>query len=74
MTNTDTPDERNAYQVGDEVEHNLMPGFVMTVQDVATCQPGEAHRALLITDPEGAQDWLCSRDVRLVARGNDDDD
>jgi hypothetical protein len=55
------------YQIGDRIVHNLMPWFVMTVQAVKPCETDD-HQAVQITDPEGMQDWLCTREVRQVPR------
>lgn len=55
------------YRAGDRIECTLLPGFVMTVQAVDTCETPECV-SLRITDPAGEQDWLCSRDVRQVSR------
>ena len=56
--------------VGDKIEHELMPGFTMTVQDVGTCEVDsvrhEPHKWYQITDPEGNTDWLCGYDVKRV--------
>jgi hypothetical protein len=54
-------------KVGDRIEHDLMPGFAMTVQEVRDCETDwnrtEPHQAARITDPEGNADWLCAFDV-----------
>jgi len=56
------------FKPGDEIEHNLMPGFVMRVQAAAGCEIDgarpEPHQQYKITDPEGNEDWLCAYDVR----------
>jgi hypothetical protein len=56
------------FKTGDKIEHTLMPGFVMTVEEV---EPGETdyarpepHQHLQVTDPEGNTDWLCAYDVK----------
>ena len=55
---------------GDRIEHELMPGFVMTVQDVRRCENDsgrpELHDAYKVTDPDGSEDWLCAYDVRVA--------
>lgn len=52
---------------GDEIEHDLMPGFVMQVHAVKACETdgarSEAHASYKVTDPEGNEDWLCAYDV-----------
>lgn len=52
---------------GDKIEHDLMPGFVMVVEDVATCERDgtrpEDHAKYKVTDPDGNEDWLCAYDV-----------
>ena len=57
-------------QVGGKIEHDLVPGFVMVVQDKMACETGPArpleHSKYLVTDPEGAEDWLCAYDVSRV--------
>lgn len=56
------------YEIGDRIEHNLMPGFVMTVQATDKCETDSArpedHLMYQVTDPEGNTDWLCAYDVR----------
>ena len=58
---------------GDQIEHKLMPGFVMEVQDTARCTTdpgaarGEVHDQYKITDPDGNTDWLCAYDVRRAS-------
>jgi len=56
--------------VGDRIAHDLMPGFVMTVQDAEPCLTDGTrpvgHSAYLIIDPEGRADWLCAFDVHRV--------
>ncbi len=55
---------------GDKIVHDLMPGFVMTVQEVRACeQSGNRyfpHSQYRITDPEGQEDWLCAFDVTKI--------
>lgn len=55
---------------GDKIEHDLMPGFVMTVEDIAPCEIDgtrpEGHAKYKITDPDGNEDWLCAYDVHRV--------
>ena len=55
---------------GDRVEHDQMPGFVMTVQEVKDCETdgnrSQPHSQYKITDPEGNEDWLCAYDVSRV--------
>ena len=54
--------------VGDKIEHRLMPGFIMTVLETRDCETDSArpepHQAYKITDPEGNEDWLCAYDVK----------
>jgi hypothetical protein len=56
------------YKTGDVIEHKLMPGFTMTVEDARDCETDsnrpEPHLAYKITDPEGNEDWLCAYDVQ----------
>jgi hypothetical protein len=56
--------------VGDEIEHDLMPGLVMTVEDTQPCETdgsrSEPHRQYQVTDPDGNEDWLCAYDVHAV--------
>ena len=56
---------------GDEIVHELMPGFVMAVEDVEACETdgtrNEPHLMYQVTDPEGNTDWLCSWDVKKVS-------
>jgi hypothetical protein len=55
---------------GDKIEHELIPGFVMTAEDAQPCETGyarpEAHQMYRVTDPDGNTDWLCAYDVRKV--------
>ncbi len=57
--------------VGDKIEHKLMPGFTMTVQEARVCETDtgrpELHDAFRVTDPDGNEDWLCAYDVVKVA-------
>ena len=56
------------FKAGDKIEHRLMPGFTMTVEDTRPCETDanrpEPHQALKVTDPEGNEDWLCATDVQ----------
>jgi hypothetical protein len=53
--------------LGDKIEHDLMPGFVMAIKGVGTCETdgarSEPHARYKITDPGGNEDWLCAYDV-----------
>ena len=55
---------------GDKIEHELVPGFTMTVEDTQPCETdgtrNEPHQQYQITDPDGNTDWLCAYDVRKV--------
>ena len=55
---------------GDRIEHELVPGFIMTIEDVEACEQtggrDEPHLQFQITDPDGNTDWLCAWDVRRV--------
>ena len=59
--------------IGDEIEHDLMPGFVMKVLSLGPCETdsarAEAHDMYEVIDPEGYYDWLCAYDVHPVTRG-----
>jgi hypothetical protein len=61
------------YKTGDKIEHRLMPGFVMTVQDTRDCQTdanrSEPHLAYKVTDPDENEDWLCAYDVQRPGEG-----
>ena len=58
---------------GEMIEHKLMPGFVMEVQDTRRCKAdpaaerAEVHDQYKITDPDGNADWLCAYDVRRAS-------
>lgn len=56
--------------VGDQIEHEFVPGFVMTVEDTVDCETdsvrSEPHKMFKVKDPDGNTDWLCSYDVRKV--------
>lgn len=60
----------NNFQVGDKIEHNLMPGFVMEVLEIDECEVdsvrSEQHFSYRIIDPDGQNDWLCGYDVRAA--------
>lgn len=55
---------------GDRIEHELVPGFPMTVEDAKPCETDgprcEPHQQYQVTDPDGSTDWLCAYDVRKV--------
>jgi hypothetical protein len=55
-------------KTGDRIEHELMPGFVMTVENAQPCETdgtrNEPHQRYQITDPDGNTDWLCAYDVQ----------
>lgn len=56
--------------IGDRIEHELVPGFTMTVEATEPCETdstrSEPHQMYQVTDIEGNTDWLCSYDVRKV--------
>lgn len=56
--------------IGDRIEHELVPGFTMLVEESEPCETDcarpELHRQYQVTDPEGNTDWLCAYDVRKV--------
>jgi len=56
------------FKPGDIIEHRLMPGFTMPVQETRDCETDgsrpEPHLAYRVTDPEGNEDWLCHMDVQ----------
>jgi hypothetical protein len=57
---------------GDRIEHKMLPGFAVTVQEVRPCEGGITtdqdgpHSEYLVINPEGDPEWLCGRDVRKV--------
>jgi hypothetical protein len=57
--------------IGDRIAHDLLPGFVMTINDSKPCETDGArpvpHEQYHVTDPEGAGDWLCAYDIHRVA-------
>jgi len=63
----DTQAPAKGIKQGDRIEHDLMPGFAMAVQDVRPCETDgarpESHKSYKITDPDGNEDWLCAYDV-----------
>ena len=63
------PQPVEGFAVGTTVEHRLMPGFRMPVQDRAPCETDAMHPAehpsYLVTDPEGGTDFVCHYDVQL---------
>ena len=60
-------------EVGQQIEHKLMPGFTMGVEAREPCEIGpgreEPHLQYQITDPDGRTDWLCAYDVRAARAG-----
>ena len=56
-----------AQNIGLGDRNGLLPGFVMEVQGVATCETdgsrSQEHAKFKVTDPEGNEDWLCAYDV-----------
>lgn len=56
------------YKPGDIIEHRLMPGYPMPVEDMRPCETDynrpEPHLAYRVTDPDGNTDWLCAFDVQ----------
>lgn len=61
------------YKTGEVIEHRLMPGYTMTVEDTRPCEMDpvtpESHRAYKVLDPEGNADWLCANDVQRPGEG-----
>jgi hypothetical protein len=61
--------------VGDLIAHDLMPEFVMAVEETRDCETdwnrSQPHLAYRITDPVGQADWVCSYDVHKVGGGSD---
>jgi hypothetical protein len=57
---------------GDKIEHNLMPGFVMVIEGMDSCEIDgarpEPHMKYKVHDPEGNVDWLCAYDVSRAVR------
>jgi hypothetical protein len=60
----------DTFVVGQQIEHNDLPGFRMEILETASCEQDaarpESHHRYRITDPEGQQDWLCAYDVHAV--------
>jgi hypothetical protein len=58
------------YKIGDMIEHELMPGFTMKIEDTERCETDfarpEPHLMYRITGPDGNTDWLCAYDVQKV--------
>jgi len=58
------------YKTGDTIEHELVPGFPMVIEDTRECETDRArpkpHLAYKVHDPEGNADWLCAYDVLRV--------
>lgn len=52
-----------SYEVGDRIEHLLVPGFWMTVLDTRECETPD-HCSYKIIDFTGTEDWVCALDVR----------
>lgn len=55
---------------GDLIEHDLIPGFRMTVLEATACEidgtRNVPHKQYRVVDPEGREDWLCAYDVHTV--------
>lgn len=51
------------YSVGDVIEYDLLPGFPLTVREVAPCVYS-SHDKYKIVDPAGREDWVCAHDVQ----------
>lgn len=52
-----------------KIEFKSYPGFVMQVLEEKSCDGddnAEEHPAYKVVDPEGTEDWVCSRDVQVV--------
>ena len=54
------------YQTGDQVEHQLLPGWVMDVLAVDDCTTPD-HQAVQVINTEGEHEWLCVADVQPAA-------
>lgn len=48
-----------------KIEYKYFPGFAMEVLEERPCETDD-HPAYKVVDPEGATDWLCSRDVKVI--------
>lgn len=59
------------YEVGDRIEHKLMPGFIMTIRAVDACETPDCQ-SVKIVDPEGNDDWLCTDDVQPAGPADPD--
>lgn len=53
-----------------KIEFKYYPGFVMDVLEERPCRGDDnrspEHPVYRVIDPEGAEDWLCSREVEVV--------
>jgi hypothetical protein len=69
------PNPLPVFAVGDRIEHDLVPGFPMTVLGTRECEadPGigrpAGHLAYQVLDPEANADWLCAYDVHAAPAG-----
>jgi hypothetical protein len=66
----DTREPAPGLGLGDKIVHDLVPGFVMEIRGVRSCQADGArpveHAAFKVTDPGGNEDWLCAYDVHAA--------
>ena len=63
--------EPHRAEIGQLVAHDLVPGWVMEVQNARECARGDSrqqsHQAYWIIDPTGSCNWLCAYDVHPVS-------
>ena len=61
------------FAIGDTVEHRLVPGYRMPVQDRKPCETDAIHPAehpsYLVRDPQGEETWVCHYDVQTPGAG-----
>jgi hypothetical protein len=55
---------------GDRIEHKMLPGLILAVQEVKDCELDgarpEPHSQYRVLGPDGNTDWLCAYDCRAV--------
>ena len=66
---TTAPQPVEGFAIGDTVEHRLVPGYRMPVQDRKPCEPlpglhPAEHPQYLVRGPEGDEEWACHYDMQ----------
>ena len=63
---------------GDRIMHKMVPGFPVTVLEVAPCETDaarpEPHDQYRVLDPDSNPDWLCAYDVTSAGPDREDEE